>query len=117
MDAGAIGPDPRSKTAQRLISAEPMSIVMNFAMSTAFGAVNLEALPFPSTMSIDYVRVYQLPDKINVSCDPPNFPTAKYIKDHPKAYNSPTARTWKEAGYEFPKYSLDPTCFGNNTTY
>ncbi|KAK9760051.1 hypothetical protein K7432_016321 [Basidiobolus ranarum] len=114
MDAGAIGPDPRSKTAQRLVSAEPMSIVMNVAMSTAFGAVDLEALTFPSSMWIDYVRVYQLPDKINTSCDPPDYPTAQYIKDHPKAYNSPIPRTWKEAGYEFPKYSLEPTCFAKN---
>ncbi|KAK9762728.1 hypothetical protein K7432_011267 [Basidiobolus ranarum] len=119
MDAKAIGPDPLSKTAQRLVSEEPMSIIMNFGMSASWVwgfESDLEKLPFPSTMSIDYVRVYQLPDKINVSCDPPNFPTAQYIKDHPKAYNSPTVRTWKEAGYEFPKYSLEPTCFAKDVT-
>ncbi|KAK9710768.1 hypothetical protein K7432_008243 [Basidiobolus ranarum] len=116
LDAAAIGPDALSKTAQRLISAEPMSINMNFGMSHSWTWFDVDKLTFPSTMWIDYVRVYQLPDKINTSCDPPDFPTAQYIKDHPKAYNTPTARTWKEAGYEFPKYSLEPTCFSQNVT-
>ncbi|KAK9692470.1 hypothetical protein K7432_014319 [Basidiobolus ranarum] len=117
LDAGALGPDLLSKTAQRLISEEPMSIIMNVGMSDNWvRRVPLKKLTFQSTMWIDYVRVYQLPDKINVSCDPSNFPTAQYIKDHPKAYNSPIPKTWKEAGYEFPKYSLTPTCWANNST-
>lgn len=30
-------------------------------------------------MSVDYIRVYQDPDNINVGCDPEDFPTSKYI--------------------------------------
>ena len=49
-------------------------------MSTNFGDVDLEHLTFPAIMAIDYVRVYQHPDRINVGCDPVGFPTAEYIK-------------------------------------
>ena len=30
-------------------------------------------------MRIDYIRVYQRADHINIGCDPPDFPTAAYI--------------------------------------
>ena len=52
---------------------------MNLGMSTNFGTVDLEHLPFPVTMKVDYVRVYQDPDNINYGCDPVDFPTAAYI--------------------------------------
>ncbi|ORX88525.1 beta-glucan synthesis-associated [Basidiobolus meristosporus CBS 931.73] len=116
LDAAAIGPDPISKVAQRLISAEPMSIIMNLGFSHSWGWLDFSLIEFPSTMWIDYVRVYQLPDKINVSCDPPDYPTAKYIQQHPNAYNNPTPRTWKEAGYEFPAYNVNGVCPGTNKT-
>lgn len=69
-------------------------------MSKNFGAVDLDHLPFPVswpfhvlssrqhsakrlhakvTMSVDYIRVYQHKDAINVGCDPPDFPTEAYI--------------------------------------
>ena len=48
-------------------------------MSTAFGYVDLDHLTFPSIMKIDYIRVYQKPDAINVGCDPEDFPTQAYI--------------------------------------
>lgn len=52
---------------------------MNLGMSTNFGEVDLEHLPFPVTMSVDYIRVYQDPDNINYGCDPKDFPTQAYI--------------------------------------
>lgn len=48
-------------------------------MSTNFGDVDLEHLVFPTTLSVDYVRVYQPSDKINIGCDPDDFPTKAYI--------------------------------------
>jgi Beta-glucan synthesis-associated protein SKN1/KRE6/Sbg1 len=30
-------------------------------------------------MRVDYIRVYQLKDKINYGCDPDGFPTEAYI--------------------------------------
>ena len=43
---------------------------------------------FPSEMRVDYVRVYQRTGQQNIGCDPPRFPTADYINNHPEAYNS-----------------------------
>ena len=54
-------------------------VLVNLGMSTAFGYVDLDHLTFPSTMKIDYIRVYQKPDAINVGCDPVDFPTQAYI--------------------------------------
>lgn len=54
-------------------------IIMQFGMSTNFATVETELLPFPATMLVDYVRVYQKKDQKNVGCDPTDFPTADYI--------------------------------------
>lgn len=54
---------------------------MNLGMSTNFGNVDLKHLTFPATMSVDYIRVYQDPNAVNVGCDPPDFPTAAYIDE------------------------------------
>ena len=54
-------------------------LIMNLGMSENFGFVDVDHLPFPSTMRVDYVRVYQDPDNKNWGCDPDDFPTAAYI--------------------------------------
>jgi hypothetical protein len=51
-------------------------------MSTNFGDVDLEHLTFPTSMSVDYIRVYQDPDSVNIGCDPDDFPTAAYINEY-----------------------------------
>lgn len=43
---------------------------------------------FPAEYLVDYVRVYQRQGQSNVGCDPPDYPTAKYISDHMNAYTS-----------------------------
>ena len=55
---------------------------MNLGISESFGAVEYDLLTFPSTMRIDYVRVYQDPNAVNIGCDPPGFPTAAYIEQY-----------------------------------
>ena len=52
---------------------------MQFGMSTNFATVETDLLPFPSTMLVDYVRVYQKKGQKNIGCDPSDFPTADYI--------------------------------------
>ncbi|KAG2186280.1 hypothetical protein INT43_002718 [Umbelopsis isabellina] len=106
----AIGPNNKSHVWQRLISVEPMSIVLNFGMSTAFGPVNTNALTFPAYMYVDYIRLYQSPDRISLDCDPPEYPTADYIKNHYNAYMNANLTTWAQAGYSFPSYSLNASC-------
>ena len=48
-------------------------------MSQNFGTVDFEHLTFPTTMRIDWVRVYQPKNAVNVGCSPKDFPTEEYI--------------------------------------
>ena len=57
-------------------------LIVNLGMSYNFGFVDLEHITFPTVMKVDYVRVYQDPDHINVGCDPEDFPTAAYINEY-----------------------------------
>lgn len=49
-------------------------------MSNGFGDVDFDHLTFPTVMKVDWVRVYQDPNAINIGCDPADFPTMDYIK-------------------------------------
>ncbi|KAK2077814.1 hypothetical protein QBZ16_004662 [Prototheca wickerhamii] len=64
---------------QRNIPVEAMYLVMNLGMSNDFTPVDLYNLPFPSTFNIDYVRVYQAPNAINVGCSPDAYPTQQWL--------------------------------------
>ena len=39
-------------------------------------------MEFPAEMLVEYTRVYQWKGQTNIGCDPPNYPTVKYIQDH-----------------------------------
>lgn len=51
-------------------------------MSTNFGPVDVEHLKFPTKMRVDWIRVYQPVNKINIGCDPIDFPTQAYINQY-----------------------------------
>ncbi|KAI9284382.1 beta-glucan synthesis-associated [Umbelopsis sp. AD052] len=102
----AVGPNPKSKVGQRLISKEPMSVVLNLGISNNWGNVNMKKLPFPARYYVDYVRIYQHPDRVSLDCDPADYPTSDYIKMHYNAYTNPNLTTWSQAGYSFPTFSL-----------
>lgn len=55
---------------------------MNLGLSENFGFVDYDNLPFPSTMRVDWIRVYQSPGELNIGCDPPDFPTKAYIEEY-----------------------------------
>ncbi|KZT44415.1 glycoside hydrolase family 16 protein [Sistotremastrum suecicum HHB10207 ss-3] len=111
MTADTIGADSQTLVSQRPVSEEPMYIIMNFGMSPGFQAQDFKNLKFPSSMYIDYVRVYQRADKpVNVGCDPANYPTADYINSHLNAYTNPNLTTWAQANYTFPRNSLYDGC-------
>ena len=55
---------------------------MNLGLSENFGFVDYENLVFPAHMKVDWVRVYQDPNNINIGCDPPDFPTKAYIEEY-----------------------------------
>jgi beta-glucan synthesis-associated protein KRE6 len=74
-----MGADPAVEISARPIPQEPMYLIANLGMSYNFGTVDLDHLTFPTTMKIDYIRVYQRKDSVNIGCDPSDFPTAAYI--------------------------------------
>ncbi|KAJ7864983.1 glycoside hydrolase family 16 protein [Mycena olivaceomarginata] len=51
--------DTQTEISARPVPQEPMYILANLGMSTNFGTVDLDHLTFPTTLSLDYVRVYQ----------------------------------------------------------
>lgn len=69
LNAEAIGPNAAAGIGQRLISEEPMSIVLNLAISEKFQPPEWGKIKFPGTLYIDYVRVYQKGTP-KISCDP-----------------------------------------------
>ncbi|KAG2452496.1 hypothetical protein HYH02_002735 [Chlamydomonas schloesseri] len=70
---------------ERLIPVDPQYININLAMSHSFAAIDPN-LPLPASMEIDYIRVYQPKDAINVGCDTPDFPSQDYIDRNVNLY-------------------------------
>ncbi|KAG4303980.1 hypothetical protein PORY_002633 [Pneumocystis oryctolagi] len=99
---------PNGKIGQRLISEEPMAFVINLAMSESFAEIEWGRLQFPAIMKIDWIRIYQ--ETPMITCDPPGYPTTKYIKEHPIAYRNNNITTWENTGYQWPKNRLMHEC-------
>ena len=56
-------------------------IIANLGLSTNFGPIS-DNLVFPTWMLVDYIRVYQPPNEINIGCDPEGYPTQDYINSY-----------------------------------
>ncbi|KAF8312546.1 glycoside hydrolase family 16 protein [Clavulina sp. PMI_390] len=108
--ADAVGPDGTTLISQRLISEEPMYIIMNLGMAPSFQHQDYTHMPFPAYMLVDYVRVYQRQGSTNVGCNPSGYPTTNYINNHLPAYTDANYTTWQQAGYEFPPNSKYDGC-------
>jgi beta-glucanase (GH16 family) len=72
----------------RNIPEEPMYLLINTAIGQFAGGPG-EVKKLPGVFKIDYVRIYQDPNKIAVGCDTPKYPTAKYIANNPSRYGPP----------------------------
>lgn len=101
---------PSGNIGWRRISKEPMLIIVNLGISNNWAYVDWNALAFPVTMRVDYIRVYQPKDQINVGCDPPGYPTQNYIKQHPLIYHNVNVTHFEKAGYTTPKNVLTGNC-------
>ena len=121
-----LGPDPLVEISERPVPPEPMVsfseiamgpssdtyarsqyIIMNLGMSYNFGEVDLDHLPFPVHMRVDYIRVYQPSNAINIGCDPEDYPTQAYINQYIEAYTNPNLTTWVDSyGQTMPKNRL-----------
>ncbi|KAF4618464.1 hypothetical protein D9613_009885 [Agrocybe pediades] len=102
--------DPLTEIGRRTIAEEPMYLITNLGISEGFGVIDLENLKFPGTMSVDYIRVYQRKDAINVGCDPKNFPTMKYIEEYKELYSNPNLTVWEDTKQPWPKNRLNGGC-------
>lgn len=83
-----------------------MSIVINLGISNSWAYIDWPSLVFPSHMRVDYVRIYQPPDAISMTCDPEDYPTFDYIENHKAAYFNPNHTSWEMAGFKMPKNKL-----------
>ncbi|KAJ7693039.1 glycoside hydrolase family 16 protein [Mycena rosella] len=111
LNAGGMGADTQTEISARPIPQEPMYILANLGISKAFGFVDFDHLVFPATMRIDWVRVYQHPDSINIGCDPTDYPTSAYIDTYIDAYTDPLLTTWVDDYHQtIPKNSLVDQC-------
>lgn len=97
---------PNGNVGFRRISKEPMSIVINLGISNSWAYIDWPSLVFPSHMRVDYVRIYQPPDAISMTCDPEDYPTFDYIENHKAAYFNPNHTSWEMAGFKMPKNKL-----------
>lgn len=104
--AAALGPDPLPEgtgVSQRLISVEPMSIVLNLGISPGWQTIDTSTMIFPAEMLVDYIRVYQRRGQTNIGCSPADFPTDDYINRHMDSYMNPNLTSWN---YPKPQNSL-----------
>ena len=108
MSGNAVGPNGNADT--RPVSEEPMSIVLNVGFSTAWTGIQMDQLRFPTTMYVDYVRIYQLEGQESITCDPPGYETTDYIKKHPDAYHNSNLTLWSETRYPWPKNKMNSDC-------
>lgn len=108
MYVGALSPN--GNVGWRQISREPMSMIFNLGISQSWSYISWDALVFPMVFEIDYVRIYQPKNNISVTCDPEDYPTYDYIKEHPVAYENINSTSWAAAGYEWPRNPLAWDC-------
>eukprot|EP00759_Apiculatamorpha_spiralis_P056286 PhF_6_TR7991/c0_g1_i1/m.12266 len=76
-------------TGQRDVPTEPMYLILNVATSQSNFQPRNPSLKFPSSMIVDYVRVYQPEGDVNVGCDPAKYKTADYIRLHSRKLGIP----------------------------
>ncbi|KAF9443326.1 glycoside hydrolase family 16 protein [Macrolepiota fuliginosa MF-IS2] len=111
LNAGGVAGDSAVEISARPVPQEPMYMIINLGMSKNFGSVDFAHLTFPNHLRVDYVRVYQPMNNVNVGCSPPDFPTEKYIDAHLEAYSNPNLTTWRgDYGTAFPRNKLLETC-------
>lgn len=101
LDGQAIGPN--GNIGQRVIPLEPLAIIMNLGMAWSFAPIDDDIKKsMPAYMRFDYIRIYQDPDHVSVTCDPPGFETTEYIATHPVAYQDVNVTSWYVCWYIIP---------------
>lgn len=135
MGAAAMGPDTGdggTGVGQRLVPEEPLvrapsalhlvfnevhtapsqSIVLNLGISHNWQTISPDTMTFPAEMMVDYVRVYQRKGHENIGCNPKDYPTAEYIKNHMDAYTSERRARFPSVVSALTFHLLDPNLTG-----
>ncbi|TFK28002.1 concanavalin A-like lectin/glucanase [Coprinopsis marcescibilis] len=107
--SAGLGPDLRTEISRRPVPVEPMYIIANLGFSLNFGDIDFESLLLPATMSVDYIRVYQPENAVNIGCDPIGYLTSEYIRTYMDVYTNPNITTWDQADQPWPKNSESAT--------
>ncbi|KZP15520.1 glycoside hydrolase family 16 protein [Athelia psychrophila] len=94
INSAGMAADPAVNISARPVPQEPMYLLTNLGQSSNFGFVDVKHIPYPVTMKVDYIRVYQPKNAKNIGCDPPDFPTASYINKYIDAYSNWNYTTW-----------------------
>lgn len=87
---------PNGNINWRPLSKEPMSIVMNLGISNNWAYIDWASLHFPVTLRVDYVRIYQPEDAVNLGCDPTDYPTYDYIQNNLDVYSNANLTQWTD---------------------
>ncbi|KAK0555415.1 beta-glucan synthesis-associated protein [Tilletia horrida] len=104
-----LDPSPTMDVGRRIFPVEPLSIIMNLGISSAFQAIDwdpLTGVSFPAVMQFEYVRLYQESDKQKLSCDPADHPTSDYINNHLSLYYNPNLTEFPRDQYTWPSNQL-----------
>ncbi|CAK5262386.1 unnamed protein product [Mycena citricolor] len=110
-NGNGVGADTATEISARPVTSEPMYILVNLAISHSFSWIDFAKLVFPAIMRVDYIRVYQPSDAINIGCDPPERPTQAYINTYIEAYTNPNITTWVDGyGQTVPKNNMTSKC-------
>ncbi|GAA5891569.1 hypothetical protein JCM6882_004512 [Rhodosporidiobolus microsporus] len=98
----AVTASEREGISNRTVTGEPLYVIANLGMSPSFQWVDFDNLVFPAYMHIDYIRIYQDADHIDIGCSPEDFPTAAYIERHKPAYVNSNYTTWDDYLADYP---------------
>ncbi|KAJ7503563.1 glycoside hydrolase family 16 protein [Mycena galericulata] len=110
MNGNMVGADSVTEIGACQVPVEPMYVIMNLSLSESFGAIDFAHLTFPAVMRVDWVRVYQDPDNVQVGCNPAAYPTADYFM-YMEAYTNANLTTWVDDFHQvIPKNRLADTC-------
>ncbi|CAI5758857.1 unnamed protein product [Candida verbasci] len=101
---------PNGNIGWRTLSKEPMSVIVNLGISRNWAYIDWPAMIFPINFQIDYIRIYQPKDQINLGCDPDDFPTYDYIQQHLNIYENANLTSFEDGGYTFPTTNLTGGC-------
>jgi len=111
LNQAGMAADTTVEISARPVPQEPMYLIMNLGQSENFGKVDVAHIPYPVTMRVDYIRVYQSKNAINYGCDTADFPTAAYIQQYLPAYMDPNLTTWRDDFKQpFPKNKFLGQC-------